>query len=245
MKRTLRDCPCPISAMGLLRYQTETNLRYIYTERQRQTEGYRCKFCQTLINTHQYQPISMWKRGHSKDTSTFLEIKINHQLTSNPTFTKQAKCLEMFLFFSFGERFFLISHGLSLPTSHHFLIVLGDLLSGRHVLQKCTIFFHSPLCQCACLSLQQFILKHPHPPTYTNYPVERAFLWLLLECFISYESFTKVLYYDVTWSHYEANIPNGIMVNHIRLEIKIWHCVGRKPVTIFKGKKKPFKQFSI
>lgn len=217
MKRTLRDCPCPISAMGLLRYQTETNLRYIYTERQRQTEGYRCKFCQTLISTHQFNPYLCGKEAITKTLPLFQKLKLTTNLLQTPLLQNRQNVLKCSYFFLSEKGFFLISHGLSLPTSHHFLIVLGDLLSGRHVLQKCTIFFHSPLCQCACLSLQQFILKHPHPPTYTNYPVERAFLWLLLECFISYESFTKVLYYDVTWSHYEANIPNGIMVNHIRL----------------------------
>lgn len=55
-----------------------------------------------------------------------------------------------------------------------------------------------------------------------------------VKCFIYCESFTWVLYYDVAESHYEANACRGIMVNHIRQKIKIWHGVGRKPVTLFK-----------
>lgn len=97
-----------------------------------------------------------------------------------------------------------------------------------------------PMFPCSNLSLSISI----NQPILTPLGKE-LFYCYYVKCFTYYESFIRGLYFDVADYHFEANACSGIMVNHIRLKIKIWHGVGRKSVTIFKVKKKLLRQFSI
>lgn len=101
--------------------------------------------------------------------------------------------------------------------------------SGNGSFSSTNPYASVPECLCSNLSWSISISQ----PLLTPWG-KTLFYCYYVKCFIYCESFTRVLYYDVVESHYEANACRGIMVNHIRQKIKIWHGVGRKPVTLFK-----------
>ena len=112
--------------------------------------------------------------------------------------------------------------------------------SGNGSFSSTNPYASVPECLCSNLSWSISISQ----PLLTPWG-KTLFYCYYVKCFIYCESFTRVLYYDVVESHYEANACRGIMVNHIRQKIKIWHGVGRKPVTLFKERRKLPRQCSV
>lgn len=122
-----------------------------------------CEAAETLTKARVSTPIPRLylylraERDCDGDTYPLGGIKMHKRPTEDPTFTKQAEtfCHDLrFPILVFWWQMFLMNQGLCFSTSHHFLIVLGDLLSGRHVLsQTCHYPSLTPVPTFPCSSL--------------------------------------------------------------------------------------------